>query len=133
MVILDQMGLLTAQENDMTTVADTLCISLPVSSILCRLFKWNVERLIEAYYEDPDAVMAKAGLSDGAAAVQVPLAPQDCGICGDTLEPHQLSSASCGVGPSLAREQVEVWGSDGGVWCSISSVRSAGKATSSPR
>jgi ariadne-1 len=77
-------------------VSDLLAINQEVSQILLRQFKWNKERLLEVYYNNPDKVMVDAGLDLFSSNPQGADAAIVCRICGDEVGPNDAFGLGCG-------------------------------------
>ena len=69
-VVLERKEIVARQERESGEIQGVLGVSLPVSAVLLRSFKWKQEKLIDKYMEDPDAVLKKVGatLDQGYAA-----------------------------------------------------------------
>jgi hypothetical protein len=69
--------------------------------------RWNSEKLLEKYYEDPEKVMKEAGVAAASAPSKGPLRtsatnavkpkapPTDCEICGDDLDSNNSCTLEC--------------------------------------
>ena len=98
--VLNGLDLAREQEAQIGQMAALLEVGKLNASILLRKLKWNAERLLENYYEDPDAMLAASGISE---AVKRQRSAESgaselvtCGVCFDEV-PHTDASASrCG-------------------------------------
>jgi ariadne-1 len=82
----DQAGLRSMQEAAVKRVADTLCSPVGDVAVLLRAFKWDAERVIGSYFENPEGVLEKAGVCDASKQLVINgTAPEPfrCPICLD--------------------------------------------------
>ncbi|KAF9181745.1 hypothetical protein BGZ50_005345 [Haplosporangium sp. Z 11] len=77
--------ILAAQSNASNHVAGILGVSVEQAATLLRNFKWNKERLIERYMDDPQEILDDAGVVLGDARTALTQRPQAfcCMICFD--------------------------------------------------
>ncbi|CEP13137.1 hypothetical protein [Parasitella parasitica] len=88
------------QANTIRQVSSLLAISDQCSTIMLHHFSWNKEKLIEKYIEDPDKVLAEAGLIVPPGSVnsqnQGPDTSFECEICYSDEAGLETTSLACG-------------------------------------
>jgi len=85
------------QAADVKRVAETLASPAGDVAVLLRAFKWDCERVIGAYFENPEGVLEKAGVCDNTRPPTVnSLAPEPyrCPVCLDLVS--SFSALGCG-------------------------------------
>ncbi|KAG8466127.1 hypothetical protein KFE25_001883 [Diacronema lutheri] len=78
-------------------VAETLCCEPSDATVLLRSFKWDAERVISSYFENPEGVLEKAGVcgSSNRAVIDAAAAqPYQCPICLEMVT--AFSALGCG-------------------------------------
>lgn len=87
------------QKRIIAQVAELLGIAPSGASNLIRHYQWRLERLLQAYFDSPEAVQAEAGLcapghEEGARSLLVGRA--ECLVCADEGDAHEHVALSCG-------------------------------------
>lgn len=78
-------------------VAETLCSPPADVAVLLRAFKWDAERVIGAYFENPEGVLEKAGVCDASKRTVIDATapqPYQCPICLEQVTSY--SALGCG-------------------------------------
>lgn len=85
------------QQKEVTHVVGILGIRQEHAATLLRHFRWNKERLIEKYMDDPEAVLQAAGVStDSTQKTRITVVPSFmCDICCNDEEGMQTLALSC--------------------------------------
>jgi ariadne-1 len=97
----------TTQETQITNVAQVCFIEPSQAAILLRHHRWNKEKVIEAYMDDPDRTLNKAGIVDdesGEHRVE-DIEGFECEICFDEDDSRLSYALQCGH-----RACVTCWG-----------------------
>lgn len=85
------------QASAIKRVAETLCSAPADVAVLLRAYKWDAERVIGAYFENPEGVLEKAGVCDAskrAEADGTAVQPFQCPICLESATSY--SALGCG-------------------------------------
>eukprot|EP00008_Paramoeba_atlantica_P011847 CAMPEP_0201490596 /NCGR_PEP_ID=MMETSP0151_2-20130828/26648_1 /ASSEMBLY_ACC=CAM_ASM_000257 /TAXON_ID=200890 /ORGANISM="Paramoeba atlantica, Strain 621/1 / CCAP 1560/9" /LENGTH=488 /DNA_ID=CAMNT_0047876599 /DNA_START=375 /DNA_END=1838 /DNA_ORIENTATION=+ len=95
-VCLKEQDIVTEQNREIQHISELLSLSQPQCSGLLRYFKWNKDKLLTRYFEDPDGVLELAGVkvktggSGDSQGVQIITVDNRCSICdeegGDAVE-----------------------------------------------
>ena len=62
-IVMSGVDVVAEQNGQIAQIASLLECSLVIASVLLRKYQWSTEKLLERYYEDPDKVLAGAGVS----------------------------------------------------------------------
>jgi len=91
-------GIVKNQDEEVTHVANILGILKEHAATLLRHFRWNKERLIERYMDDPHDVLRKAGvITENSRATRIVRMPGFvCEICCDDDDNMLTLALSCG-------------------------------------
>lgn len=92
----DASELRSLQDEEVKRVSETLSCKESDAAVLLRTNEWNTERVINAYFEDPQRVLEKAGVFTTSRGVVVDSksAPFRCPICLDKCS--QATALGCG-------------------------------------
>lgn len=90
--------IISQQDRQIEEVSAILGLPCEASAILLRHLRWNKERLVESYMDNPEAVLEKAGLGpDGGRAPRIePVRGFTCTICFDDEPGMNTYAMRCG-------------------------------------
>jgi len=86
------------QEIQIANVASVCYIDEPQAAILLRHFRWNKEKVIESYMDDPERTLKKAGIvtDDSGEHRIMNIEGFECEICFDDETSRQSYALQCG-------------------------------------
>ena len=95
-VCLQEDDIAAEQEREIQKIAELLSVSMPQAAGLLRFFKWNKDKLLTRFFDDPDGVLELAGVkvkttpAAGSEEMGIVMVENRCSICdeeaGDDLE-----------------------------------------------
>ena len=96
--VLEAADLVRLQEVEIHRLAELFAVPRTTASTLLRRFGWKSERLIEAFMDNPEKVLADAGLAAPSVArgASASAALVSCDICAEERPPHEFAAPSCG-------------------------------------
>jgi ariadne-1 len=120
--VLSAVDLAREQEGHIKQIVSLFAVSRQTASVLLRKYRWKSERLISDYFEEPAAVLEKAGLnasatsaaglgkrprnggdsSEGSSGVECGVCSSEgsrgieCGVCFCEVSPSESSELGCG-------------------------------------
>ena len=96
--VLETADLVRLQEVEIHRLAELFAVPRTTASTLLRRFGWKSERLIEAFMDNPEKVLADAGLAAPSVArgASASAALVSCDICAEERPPHEFAAPSCG-------------------------------------
>jgi len=93
--VLSKQAVLNQQEEMIAKVKEVVEADASIIRLFLSSCNWNVEQLLSEYYEDPDKLFKKAGVSTETEKPKV-TSTVECDVCMEDIAPEEVCCLSCG-------------------------------------